>query len=53
MPRAQLDYVLQSGVPARWIPYLPRSSGYRAIELVQGAMPDAEGNAVLPLGRLL
>ena len=26
--------------PARWIPYLPRSSGYRAIELVQGAMPD-------------
>lgn len=49
MPRAQLDYVLQTGLPARWIPYLPRSSGYRAIELVQGRMaPDA-----VPLGRLL
>ena len=32
--RAEVDYLLQTGVPARWIPYLPRSSGYRAIELV-------------------
>ena len=39
--------------PARWIPYLPRSSGYRAIELVQGGMPDADGTPVPPLGRLL
>jgi len=50
---AELDYLLQSGVPARWIPYLPRSRGYRAIELVQGAMPDLDGHAVLPLGVLL
>jgi hypothetical protein len=48
---ADLDYLLQTGVPARWIPYLPRTSGYRAIKLVQGAMPGAEGNE--PLGRLL
>ena len=50
---AQLDYLLQTGVPTRWIPYLPRTKGYRAIELVQGAMPDADGNAIPPLGRLL
>ncbi len=50
---AQLDYQLQSGVPARWIPYLPASSGYRAVELVQGAMPDPAGDPVLPLGLLL
>jgi hypothetical protein len=51
--RAELDYLLQTAVPGRWIPYLPRTSGYRAIELVQGSLPDAEGNAVVPLGRLL
>lgn len=51
--RADLDYLLQTSVPARWIPYLPRTSGYRAIELVQGAMPDADGAPVLPLGQLL
>ena len=48
---AQLDYVLQTGVPARWIPYLPHSPEYRVIELVHGAMPGGDGNA--PLGRLL
>jgi hypothetical protein len=51
--RAELDYLLQTSVPGRWIPYLPRTSGYRAIELVQGAMPDIAGNAVAPLGKLL
>jgi len=50
---AQLDYRLQTGVPARWIPYLPRSSGYRAVELVMGAMPGTNGLPVGPLGRLL
>ncbi|MCU1518131.1 MAG: hypothetical protein JWQ75_2852 [Pseudarthrobacter sp.] len=25
--QAQLDYLLQTGLPARWIPYLPQSSG--------------------------
>jgi hypothetical protein len=51
--RAQLDYLLQTGVPARWVPYLPRSSGYRAIDLVQGMMTAADGTGVRPLGRLL
>jgi hypothetical protein len=52
--RAELDYQLQRGVPARWIPYVPRSSGYRAIELVQGRMPAAAGGpAAAPLGELL
>lgn len=46
---AQLDYLLQTGVPARWIPYLPRTSGYRAVDLVQGRMHAGAG----PLGRLL
>ena len=30
-----------------------RSSGYRAIQLVQGRMPDAAGEPVTPTGRLL
>jgi len=51
--RAQLDYLLQTGVPARWIPYVPRSTGYRAIDLVQGMMPSADGSGVPPLGQLL
>jgi hypothetical protein len=51
--RAQLDYVLQTPLPARWIPYLPRSSGYRAIDLVQGRMPGPDGTPLNPLGRLL
>ena len=50
---AALDYLLQTGVPARWIPYLPRSSGYRAIDLVQGAMPAPDGTPIVPLGRTL
>lgn len=50
---AELDYLLQTGVPGRWIPYLPRSSGYRAIELVQGRIPTADGSLPAPLGVLL
>ena len=53
VPRAQLDYVLQTGVPARWIPFLPRTSGYRAVELVQGAMPAPDGAGIVPIGELL
>ena len=45
---AALDYLLQTVVPERWIPYLPQSSGYRAIELVQGAMPDADRLPIRP-----
>jgi hypothetical protein len=50
---AKLDYLLQTIVPARWIPYLPRTSGYAAVELVQGRMTDAAGTPVDPRGRLL
>jgi hypothetical protein len=50
---AQLDYLLQTGLSARWIPYLPRTSGYRAIELVQGRMVNAAGTPIAPVGRLL
>lgn len=51
--QAALDYLLQTGVPARWIPYLPKSSGYRAIELVQGRMSSPDGSPGEPLGQLL
>ncbi len=47
---AQLDYLLQTGVPGRWIPYLPVSSGYKAINLVQGRIPAADGSLPPPLG---
>jgi hypothetical protein len=50
---AQLDYLLQTSLPARWIPYLPRATGYRAIELVQGRMVDNAGVPIAPKGRLL
>jgi hypothetical protein len=50
---AALDYLLQTGVPGRWIPYLPRSPEYRAIELVQGRVPAADGSLPPPLGVLL
>jgi hypothetical protein len=53
VPTAALDYWLQTGVPGRWIPYLPRSRGYRAIELVQGRIPAADGSLPPPLGVLL
>ena len=64
VPTADLDYVLQTGVPDHWIPYLPRTSGYRALDLVQGRMLRFEGGAgeppippdglpVSPRGRLL
>lgn len=51
--KAELDYQLQSGVPARWIPFLPRTSGYRAIDLVQARMTRPDGTPVPPLGRIL
>ena len=51
---AQLDYLLQTSVPAYWIPYLPRrGSTRRAVDLMQGAMPGPDGSNVLPQGRLL
>jgi hypothetical protein len=53
VPSAKLDYLLQTTVPASWIPYLPLSSGYEAVELMQGRMTDAAGTPVLPRGVLL
>jgi hypothetical protein len=48
---AKLDYLLQTTVPARWIPYLPRrTSRRRTVDLMQGMMP---GSGVPPKGRLL
>jgi hypothetical protein len=47
---AQLDYLLQTGVPGRWTPYLPVSSGYKAIKLVQGRIPADDGTLRPPLG---
>jgi hypothetical protein len=50
---ADLDYQLQTSVPGRWIPYLPRATRYRAIDLVQGRIPAAVGPFPVPLGVLL
>lgn len=53
---AELDYVLETPVPPQWIPFIPKSDGYRSIELVRGAMLRFNGGAgvpVRPLGRLL
>jgi hypothetical protein len=50
---AELDYLLQTGVPARWIPYVAQSAGYRSINLVRGSMPGPDGAAVAPLGKTL
>jgi hypothetical protein len=50
---AELDYRLQLGVPEQWIPHLPQTTGYRAIELVQGRMRRADGSLVPPVVVLL
>lgn len=50
---AELDYRLQLGVPEQWIPHLPQTTGFRAIELVQGRMRRADGSLVPPVGVLL
>ena len=49
--RAELDYLLQTACPRAGSPTCRRTTGYRAIELVQGAMPDADGNAVTAVGQ--
>jgi hypothetical protein len=54
-----LQYVLATEVPDSWVPYLPHTGGYAAIDLVRGAIrrygPDdpAEGTPQRPHGRLL
>jgi hypothetical protein len=56
VPTAELDYVLETPVPPQWIPYIPRTDGYRSIELVRGALVrfiNGAGTPVQPVGRLL
>lgn len=51
-PNAELDYLLQTAVPARWIPLLPFSTGYATVALAKGIMQ--QGSALIePLGVLL
>ena len=50
---AQLDYLLQTGVPGAVDSLHAALVGYRAISLVQGMMPDAAGAGVPLLGVIL
>jgi hypothetical protein len=52
-PAAELDYVLQTGVPQWWIPFLPYSTGYATIALAKGVMTRPDESLVEPLGVLL
>ncbi len=51
-PGAELDYLLQTDVPAWWIPFLPVATGIRTLALRKGAMLR-DGVPVEPLGVLL
>ncbi len=51
-PGAELDYLLQTDVPAWWIPFLPVATGYRTLALRKGAMLR-NGAPVEPVGVLL
>jgi hypothetical protein len=54
-----LDYVLATEVPDSWVPYLPHTGGYAAVDLIRGSIrrygPDdpPEGTPQRPAGRLL
>jgi hypothetical protein len=49
---AELDYLLQTEVPAWWIPFLPYSTGYATIALAKGMMLH-DDEPVEPLGVVL
>jgi hypothetical protein len=51
-PAAELDYLLQTEVPAWWIPFLPYSTGYATIALAKGLMLH-DDQPVEPLGVVL
>lgn len=51
-PAAELDYLLQTEVPAWWIPFLPYSTGYATIALAKGVMLRND-QPVEPLGVVL
>jgi hypothetical protein len=48
-PSAELDYLLQTQVPAWWIPFLPYSTGYATIALAKGSMLRSD-QLVEPVG---
>ena len=48
-PSAELDYLLQTEVPAWWIPFLPYSTGYATIALAKGSMLRSD-QPVEPVG---
>jgi hypothetical protein len=52
---AELDYLLQTEVPARWIPFVPvpRPGTKWSIELRKGALLDRAGEKIHPVGVLL
>jgi hypothetical protein len=56
-PDAELDYLIQTNVPARWIPLVPVRTSGRAFRLVRGALTavDAAGvrREIPPRSRLL
>ena len=51
-PNAELDYLLQTDVPAWWIPFLPYSTGYGTIALAKGLMMRG-AELIEPLGVVL
>ena len=51
-PEADMDYLLETEVPAWWIPFVPVSTGYATIALRKGAMV-VNGAPVQPRGVLL
>jgi hypothetical protein len=51
-PAAELDYLLQTEVPAWWIPFLPYSTGYATIALAKGMMLH-DDQPVEPVGVVL
>jgi hypothetical protein len=49
---AELDYILQTPVPAWWIPFLPFATGYGTIALAKGVM-QIDNTLVEPVGLML
>jgi hypothetical protein len=49
---AELDYILQTPVPAWWIPFLPYSTGYGTIALAKGIM-EIDNTLIEPVGLML
>ena len=49
---AELDYLLQTDVPAWWVPFLPYSTGYGTIALAKGVMQRGD-ELIEPVGVVL